>query len=55
MRDYVRELSEYKAVSLPVTFSVVTRFLNGPSRVNEYSESRAPIVQDLNTLKCALR
>ena len=51
MRDYVRELSEYKAVSLPITFAVVTRFLNAPQRERKRIASAGHrIVQDFNAL-----
>ena len=51
MRDYVRELSEYKAVSLPITFAAVTRFLNAPQgeRV-QIARAGHRIVQDFNAL-----
>jgi hypothetical protein len=51
MRDYVRELSEYKAVSLPITFAAVTRFLDAPSgERTRIARAGHRIVQDLNAL-----
>ena len=51
MQDYVRELSAYKAVSLPITFAVVTRFLNAPQRERRViAKAGHRIVQDLNAL-----
>ena len=51
MRDYVRELSEYKAVSLPITFAAVTRFLNVPQgERSRVARAGHKIVQDFNAL-----
>ena len=51
MRDYVRELSEYRAVSLPITFAAVTRFLNAPQRERgPIAKAGHRIIQDLNAL-----
>ena len=51
MRDYVRELSEYKAVSLPITFAAVTRFLNVPQGERpRIARAGHKIVQDFNAL-----
>ena len=51
MRDYVRELSEYRAVSLPITFAVVTRFLNAsPRERRPIAKAGHRIIQDLNAL-----
>ena len=51
MRDYVRELSEYKAVSLPITFAVITSFLNAPQgERTQIARTGHKIVQDFNAL-----
>ena len=51
MRDYIRELSEYKAVSLPITFAAVTRFLDAlPGERKQIARAGHRIVQDLNAL-----
>lgn len=51
MRDYVRELSEYKAVSLPITFAVMTRFLNAPTEEQKLiAKAGQKIVQDFDAL-----
>ena len=51
MRDYVRELGEYKAVSLPITFAVITRFLNAPPEEQKLiAKAGQRIVQDLDAL-----
>lgn len=51
MRDYVRELSEYKAVSLPITFAVITRFLNAPPEEQKLiAKAGQRIVQDFDAL-----
>ena len=51
MRDYVRELGEYKAVSLPITFAAVARFLNAPQWERaQVARAGHRIVQDLNAL-----
>ena len=51
MHDYVRELSEYKAVSLPITFAVMTRFLNAPTEEQKpIAKAGQRIVQDLDAL-----
>lgn len=51
MRDYVRELSAYKAVSLPITFAVITSYLNAPqSERTRIAKAGHRIVQDFNAL-----
>ena len=51
MRDYIRELNEYKAVSLPITFAAVTRFLNAPPGDRKaIARAGHRIIQDLNAL-----
>ena len=51
MQDYVRELTAYK-VALPVTFAVVSRFLNAATNQEKRTIARAGrrVVQSLNAL-----
>jgi hypothetical protein len=51
MRDYVRELTAYK-VALPVTFAVVSRFVNATTDPERRTTARAGhrVVQSLNAL-----
>lgn len=51
MRDYIRDLREYK-VALPLTFAVVSRFLNESDTMEKRTIARAGhrVIQSLNAL-----